>query len=83
VQLSQYWSDVCGGFAAERYAGRKYRSVAAGAGAAYQLQMRLAANAGSVTLRAEERGGSTAQRRLVSQKQRRIEIKSDMILSTS
>ena len=31
-----------GGFAAEHPAGRRYRSIAAGTGAAYQLQARLA-----------------------------------------
>ena len=47
---------AAGGFAAERPAGRRYRSIAAGAGAAYQLHARSAANAGSVTLKADGRG---------------------------
>ena len=60
-------ASAAGGFAAERPVGRRYRPTAAGAGAAYQLQARRrsAANAGSVMLRADERGST--QTRLLSE----------------
>jgi len=44
---------ACGGFAAERPAGRRYRSTAGVSAAATR---RSAVNAGSVVLTAEERG---------------------------
>ena len=65
VCLSVPWIDgSTGGFAAERPAGSRYRSTAAGAGAAYQLSIDIAvsrrprstATAGSVMLRTEGRG---------------------------
>ena len=56
---------ACGVFAAERPAGRMHQSIIAGAGSACQLSIdiscrrrRSAANAGSVMLRAEDRGST-------------------------
>ena len=46
------------GFAAKRPAGRRYRSIAAGAGAAYELLKRSTTNEGSVMLTAEGRGST-------------------------
>ena len=52
-------ATAAGGFAAERRAGRRYQSTAAGAlRAPCCRRRRSAANAGSVSLRADE-GGST------------------------